>query len=139
MARPRTDLLDNRSLAILLETYKGLIYWTLVFGQPLRGPHHREYAHVYQNEWEVKCQFLILILTIIMIQTHAEALLRHIASRCVGAPWVGLSRAGGGCGPREPVCVSLSWVHATGVTQNSPHHRRSRFCISKRSKIVVER
>src|SRR5262249_32752987 len=103
------------------------------------GPHHRACAHVYQNEWIVKCSFLILIWTIIMIQTHPEDLLRHIASRCVGAPWVGLSRAGGGCGPREPVCVSPSWVHATEVTQNSPHHRLSRSCISKRSKIVVER
>src|SRR5215510_3570256 len=33
----------------------------------------------------------------------------------------------------------LPWVHATEVTQNSPHHRLSRSCISKRSKIVVER
>src|SRR5215831_12533962 len=74
-----------------------------------------------------------------MIQTHPEDLLRHIASRCVGAPWVGLSRAGGGCGPREPFCVSLPWVHATEVTQNSPHHRLSRSCISKRSSIVGER
>ena len=55
------------------------------------------------------------------------------------APWVGLSRAGGGCSPREPVCVSLPWVHAKEVTQNSPHHRLSRSCISKRAKIVVER
>ena len=74
-----------------------------------------------------------------MIQTHAEDLLRHIASRCVGAPWVVLSRAGGGCSPREPVCVSLPWVHAKEVTQNSPHHRLSRSCISKRAKIFVER
>ena len=57
----------------------------------------------------------------------------------MGAPWVVLSRAGGGCSPREPVCVSLPWVHAKEVTQNSPHHRLSRSCISKRSKIVVER
>src|SRR4029453_2306223 len=82
--------------------------------------------------------FLILIWTIILIQTHAADLLRHIASRCVGAPRVGLSRAGGGCGPREPVGVSLPWVHATEVTQNSPHHRLSRSCIAKRAKIVVE-
>jgi len=30
-----TDLLDNRSLATLLEISKGLIYETLVLGQPL--------------------------------------------------------------------------------------------------------
>jgi hypothetical protein len=36
LAKLRTDLLDNRSLAILLETYKLLICYTLVFGQPLR-------------------------------------------------------------------------------------------------------
>jgi hypothetical protein len=35
LAKLRTDLLDNRSLAILLETYKLLICYTLVFGQPL--------------------------------------------------------------------------------------------------------
>ena len=34
-ARLRTDLLDNRSLAMLLEISKGLIYQTLVSGQPL--------------------------------------------------------------------------------------------------------
>src|SRR6266436_842246 len=34
-ARLRTDLLDNRSLAMLLEISKRLIYWTLVSGQPL--------------------------------------------------------------------------------------------------------
>src|SRR3989442_15722401 len=36
-ARLRTDILDNRSLAMLLEISKGLIYQTLVSGQPLRG------------------------------------------------------------------------------------------------------
>jgi hypothetical protein len=35
LAKLRTDLLDNRSLAILLETYKLLVCYTLVFGQPL--------------------------------------------------------------------------------------------------------
>src|SRR2546427_3557046 len=35
-ARLRTDILDNRSLAMLLEISKGLIYQTLVSGQPLR-------------------------------------------------------------------------------------------------------
>jgi CRP-like cAMP-binding protein len=39
LAKLRTDLLDNRSLAILLETYKLLICYTLVFGQPLRVDH----------------------------------------------------------------------------------------------------
>lgn len=73
-----------------------------------------------------------------LIQTHPEDLLRPIASRCVGAPWVGLSRAGGGCGPREPVGVSLPCVHAQEMTQNSPRHRLSRSCIAKRSKTVVE-
>src|SRR5439155_6827081 len=34
-ARLRTDILDNRSLAMLLEISKGLIYQTLVSGQPL--------------------------------------------------------------------------------------------------------
>jgi hypothetical protein len=34
-ARLRTDLLDNRSLAMLLEIPKRLICWTLVSGQPL--------------------------------------------------------------------------------------------------------
>src|SRR5256885_9791588 len=34
-ARLGTDLLDNRSLAMLLEISKGLIYQTLVSGQPL--------------------------------------------------------------------------------------------------------
>src|SRR6266700_1537630 len=34
-ARLRTDLLDNRSLAMLLEISKRLIYQTLVSGQPL--------------------------------------------------------------------------------------------------------
>jgi non-ribosomal peptide synthetase component F len=43
LAKLRTDLLDNRSLAILLETYKLLICYTLVFGQPLSGnPTFRE-------------------------------------------------------------------------------------------------
>src|SRR5438128_2526672 len=37
-ARLRTDLLDNRSLAMLLEISKGLIYQTLVSGQPLTAP-----------------------------------------------------------------------------------------------------
>src|SRR5262245_13775661 len=77
--------------------------------------------------------------TIILIRMHPSEPLRHIASLCVGAPWVGLSRAGSGCGPREPSSVSLPCVHAREVTQNSPHHRLSRSCISKRSKIVVER
>src|SRR2546426_6959437 len=36
-ARLRTDILDNRSLAMLLEISKGLIYQTLVSGQPLRA------------------------------------------------------------------------------------------------------
>src|SRR5439155_1715273 len=36
-ARLRTDILDNRSLAMLLEISKGLIYQTLVSGQPLKG------------------------------------------------------------------------------------------------------
>jgi hypothetical protein len=36
-ARLRTDLLDNRPLAMLLEIPKILIYWTLVSGQPLNG------------------------------------------------------------------------------------------------------
>src|SRR4029450_3157072 len=35
MARLRTDLLAKRLLAMLLETSKGLIYETLVSGQPL--------------------------------------------------------------------------------------------------------
>jgi hypothetical protein len=35
LAKLRIVLLDNRSLAILLETYKLLICYTLVFGQPL--------------------------------------------------------------------------------------------------------
>src|SRR5437870_9370367 len=35
-ARLRTDILDNRSLAMLLEISKGLIYQTLVSGQPLK-------------------------------------------------------------------------------------------------------
>src|SRR5712691_8545106 len=35
-ARLRTHLLDNRSLDMLLEISKRLIYWTLVSGQPLR-------------------------------------------------------------------------------------------------------
>src|SRR5712692_4741131 len=34
-ARLRTDLLDNRSLVMLLEISKRLIYWILVSGQPL--------------------------------------------------------------------------------------------------------
>src|SRR5437870_12212749 len=38
-ARLRTDLLDNRSLAMLLEISKGLIYQTLVSGQPLSDVH----------------------------------------------------------------------------------------------------
>jgi len=35
VAKLKTDLLDNRSLAILSETFKLLTYQTLVFGQPL--------------------------------------------------------------------------------------------------------
>jgi len=35
VARLRTDLLDKRLLAMLLETSKRLIYWTIVSGQPL--------------------------------------------------------------------------------------------------------
>ena len=37
MARLRTDLLDKRLLAMLLENSKRLIYWTLVSGQPLNA------------------------------------------------------------------------------------------------------
>jgi hypothetical protein len=36
IARLRTDLLDKRLLAMLLEISKELIYQTLVSGQPLR-------------------------------------------------------------------------------------------------------
>jgi|GEM_PF-5430131 len=62
-----------------------------------------------------------------------------MSSRCVGAPWVVLSREGGCCGPRAPACVSLPCVHEREVTQNPPHKRLSRACIPKRLKIIVER
>src|SRR5437667_6988920 len=44
-ARLRTDILDNRSLAMLLEISKGLIYQTLVSGQPLTPPAYTKGNH----------------------------------------------------------------------------------------------
>jgi FRG domain len=50
LAKLRTDLLDNRSLAILLETYKLLICYTLVFGQPLKTTLERYRTKPYSFE-----------------------------------------------------------------------------------------
>jgi hypothetical protein len=49
LAKLRTDLLDNRSLAILLETYKLLICYTLVFGQPLSRGHLQSFISILVN------------------------------------------------------------------------------------------
>src|SRR5437870_6218640 len=46
-ARLRTDILDNRSLAMLLEISKGLIYQTLVSGQPLSVGYYDKTARLW--------------------------------------------------------------------------------------------
>src|SRR2546427_3122125 len=45
-ARLRTDLLNNRSLTMLLEISKRLIYWILVSGQPLSDNTFAKISHL---------------------------------------------------------------------------------------------
>jgi hypothetical protein len=77
LAKLRTDLLDNRSLAILLETYKLLICYTLVFGQPLSG--ERERIQRGQAGCElVRCRFLWSAVAAELAALYEAMVQRHL-------------------------------------------------------------
>jgi hypothetical protein len=73
-------------------------------------PRGRVSICIKMTDWS-SINFSFREITIILILTHPENPRRYIASRCMGAPCVVLSREGGCCGPRDlpvfpfPLCM----------------------------------